>query len=225
MGNLIDMILDALFPEDCCCIFCRKEALLNGYGVCEDCAGSLFSAPAIRPPEPLSAAHAAFWYTEKSSAPIKRLKYSNERWLARRLSPFLSVPADWKADSILPIPLHPKRERKRGFNQSVLLAQGLTSSAGLPMEQDLLLRQVNTTSQAELSREARLHNLTGAFCCPKPERIEGRSFILIDDVITTGSTMAECARTLKRAGASRIYGLALCFQAGSEPAGSPLYFR
>lgn len=225
MRKIWNGILEAIFPENCCCIFCGKEALVGQSGVCEECAAAVRRALPPSAVFPLDAAGAVFAYSERSSRPVKRLKYGGERWLARPLAQFLSPPDDWAAELILPVPLHPARQRSRGFNQSALLAKGMSVRCGIPMAENLLLRVKNTHSQAELERKTRLTNLNGAFVCPDPDSIRSRSILLVDDVITTGSTMAECARTLKAAGASRVYGLALCYQADSVDAESPLYFR
>lgn len=98
---------------------------------------------------------------------------------------------------IVPVPLHHSRERARGFNQAELLAARL----GLPIEKKLLGRRKNTPSQTGLSRNERKRNLAGAF--EARGDVHGK-VIVVDDVYTTGSTMNEIARTLKRAGAERV---------------------
>lgn len=112
------------------------------------------------------------------------------------------------ASVVVPIPLHRRRERERGFNQSAVIARAIAARFGtrvLPA-----LRRARTTPpQAELDRAARLTNVTGAFACTDVAAVRGRSVLLIDDVVTTGATMSECARTLRAAGAARIWGFAL----------------
>ena len=225
MADILNRFLGAIFPEDCNCIFCGKEALLSANGACEDCEKAIRKAPKLTAPPPLSGISAAFRYCERSSHPIKKLKYGKERWIARRMAEFLEIPEDWEIDLILPIPLHASRERERGFNQSALLSKWFSERISIPWDGNLLVRKLATKSQAELDGDARRKNLKGAFTCSEPDLIKGRNLLLIDDVITTGSTMAECARTLTEAGASRVYGLAVCYQADSTEADSPLYFR
>ena len=225
MSSILSRILGAIFPENCNCIFCGKEALLNEQGVCENCAAVIKRSPALPAVSPLAALSAAFRYDECSSLPVKRLKYGKQRWVAHPLSRFLGIPDEWEIDLILPVPLHSTREKERGFNQSFLLAQGLAERCGIPLQEGLLLRYAKTKNQAELDRKERLTNVKGAFACNDPAEVAGKNILLIDDVITTGSTMAEGARTLIRAGASRVYGLAVCYQADSPDMGSPLYFR
>lgn len=107
---------------------------------------------------------------------------------------------------LVPVPLHTARMNERGFNQAELLAVEVGRAIGLPVV--LGLRRVrNTISQTGLERHQRLANVAGAFAVA--ENVEGKNIILIDDVITTGATMNECAVVLKRAGANRIWGVAV----------------
>ena len=112
------------------------------------------------------------------------------------------------ADVLAPVPLHPRRLRQRGYNQSALLAQELSSLLELPLEQELLVRVRNSQPQVDtLSREERRANVAGVFAAgavPSRTRV-----MLIDDVATTGSTLLECAAALKDAGAFRVHGLVL----------------
>ncbi len=108
---------------------------------------------------------------------------------------------------VIPIPLHPRKLRKRGFNQSLLLAHPLRSSM-MPILQDALVRIRATSSQTALeSREARARNIYGSFAVKSPEAVCGKNILLVDDVLTSGATMREAARVLKKAGAQRIIAL------------------
>ena len=109
---------------------------------------------------------------------------------------------------IVPVPLHRRRERERGFNQSALLADALATHLGA-VGHPALHRTRATPPQAELHRTERLKNVTNAFACPDPASVRGRSVLLIDDVVTTGATFAACARALRDAGARTVVGLAL----------------
>ncbi len=111
-------------------------------------------------------------------------------------------------DLIIPVPLHKRRLRWRGFNQSELLAQsvGLT----IPIDTISLIRTKYTTSQVKVkSRKKRIDNIKNAFCVVEPLKIRGKSILLVDDVITTGSTLEECAKVLKKAGAKKVNALVL----------------
>lgn len=105
---------------------------------------------------------------------------------------------------IIPVPLHRSRLRQRGFNQAVLLGNVLTRRLSLPMLTSTLVRNRPTEPQIELSATERRLNVKGAFSVNKPGLIEGKRILLLDDVMTTGSTMDECARELKKAGAESV---------------------
>ena len=107
---------------------------------------------------------------------------------------------------LMPVPLHARRLRERGFNQSELLAVQVSRVKGWPLSTSLA-RKRYTKPQAELSRKKRLTNLKEAFYLKAP--VAGRQVILIDDVYTTGATMNECARALRSGGAASVYGLVL----------------
>ncbi len=111
-------------------------------------------------------------------------------------------------DLIVPIPLHNRRLRWRGFNQADLLANsiGLT----IPINSTCLVRQKYTTSQVKVkSKKKRLSNLKGAFVIQHPEKIKDKSILLVDDIVTTGSTINECAKILKNAGAKEVSAIVL----------------
>jgi len=112
-----------------------------------------------------------------------------------------------RADWIVPVPLHPRRLRSRGYNQAALLSKFLGSRAGIPVAYELLTRARETRPQTRLSREQRLANVRGAFLVADAEAVSGRRIRLVDDVFTTGTTLDECALALKRAGAARIAAL------------------
>ncbi|MBC7358008.1 MAG: ComF family protein [Desulfacinum sp.] len=108
-----------------------------------------------------------------------------------------------EADLLVPVPLHTHRLRQRGFNQSSVLAGRLARKTGRKVER-VLIRHRKTRPQTRLSREERLENVRGAFQAAAPHMVDGKKVVLIDDVFTTGTTLSECARVLKRAGAASI---------------------
>jgi ComF family protein len=110
-------------------------------------------------------------------------------------------------DLLLPVPLHPRRERERGFNQASLLARRVGRSLGCPVRETVLARVVATRSQTELDAAARRANVRNAFAVRRPALVAGRHVVLVDDVLTTGATLSECARRLREAGASRVGAL------------------
>ncbi len=111
---------------------------------------------------------------------------------------------DISFDLIVPVPLHPARQRERGFNQASLLAESLSAEAAIP-SRPVLERIRYTTTQTALDRSERMENLHNAFRLRKNADVRGLRVLLIDDVLTTGSTLSECARVLKRAGAISVH--------------------
>jgi len=112
-------------------------------------------------------------------------------------------------DLIMPVPLHWMRLRYREFNQSELLATALGGTVGVDVELEALCRIRRTPPQAQQSRDKRYSNVRGAFDVVVPEAVHGKSILMVDDVYTTGTTVNECARVLKLAGASRVYILTI----------------
>lgn len=130
--------------------------------------------------------------------------------LARLLSDFDFEDLEWGIfDAIVPVPLHIKRLRERGFNQSLILARALGKKHGVPVDFSLLKRSKLTLTQTGLDKNERGKNISGAFIASLPEKIQGRNLILVDDVYTTGATIDECAKTLVQAGAKRVAAVTL----------------
>lgn len=109
-------------------------------------------------------------------------------------------------DLLVPVPLHPRRKRERGFNQALLLARRVGRGWRVPVRDDVLVRAVATPSQTELDAMARRVNVRDAFRLRRPDLIAGRHVLLVDDILTTGATLSECARCLREGGA-RVVGV------------------
>lgn len=140
---------------------------------------------------------------------VHQFKYSGKmhllqplgEWLAETLvDPRLHTPP---CDRLVPVPLHPVRRRERGFNQAQLLAEDLARRSGLPVD-NCLRRTRYTKSQTAFDRETRMENLRGAFQMRQNHDVSNLHLLLIDDVLTTGSTVDECARVLLGAGAASV---------------------
>ena len=112
-------------------------------------------------------------------------------------------------DALIPVPLHPQRLREREYNQSLLLANGLSHHLQIPLLLSCLIRVKPTVPQTSLSKKERLNNLHRAFAVDHAFRIKDQRILLIDDVLTTGTTLHECAKTLRKAGSGTVYGLTL----------------
>jgi ComF family protein len=145
---------------------------------------------------------------------IHELKYRGRRRVAGRLVEKLLEQGSARAllegcDLVVPVPLHPRRLRERGYNQASLLAQELGRRTGRPCGEGALVRRKDTTPQYGLSAAARRRNVAGAFAVRRRGLIAGRVVTLVDDVFTTGATSYACARALKEAGAREVRLLSL----------------
>jgi ComF family protein len=142
---------------------------------------------------------------------IHRLKYSNARDLAAPLGEMMV--SYWQdiqlpADVIVPVPLHARRLRERGYNQAALLARELGRGVGLPVLEDALVRVRETSPQIDLNAKERKENVRGAFHCPD-DRLTGKSVLLVDDVYTTGATLEACSLALKQRSVHTVWALTL----------------
>ena len=146
-------------------------------------------------------------YAPPVSTLLHRLKYGGDRTVLSSLR-HLAAPFDFSpfasCDLIIPIPLHLKRLRERGLNQSLLLAHVLFPQEAQAIHSDILIRIRDTVPQTGLGGKARRKNLRAAFAVTRAADITGKDVCLVDDVFTTGATVTECAGTLMRAGAKKI---------------------
>ena len=143
---------------------------------------------------------------------IHALKYRGAASVARAVAPHMAVA--WQrygmdADLLIPVPLHPEREAKRGYNQAYLLAAALSPHIACPVAPHVLERVRNTTSQTQLNLEERRQNVTGAFAVVPGLDLSGSKVTLIDDVATTGSTLDACAQMLLQANAETVSAFTL----------------
>lgn len=210
-------LLDLLFPP--VCVVCGKGLVTGEQYFCTAC---LLDFPLVdedfsnqevilqRFPEAIRPEkfHALFYYNRygKYKNLIYAVKYHSRRnlgtWLGRLLGE--QIQESCKADCIIPIPLHPRRERKRGFNQAYQIALGIHQVLGTEIFRDVVVRTCNNVSQTGKSAEERAENVRHIFELQKPEKIQGRHVLLVDDVMTTGSTMASCLEVLALAGNVRF---------------------
>lgn len=208
---------NALYPPVCAacsrrgawlCPACLAACELVGPGACPRC-GDLAGARDCRTCRlfirSLSALSAAYAYSGPVRPLVHRFKYGEMSgaapWMAELMLPGLPPGAELLA----PVPLHPGREKERGYNQSALLAREVAARAGLPVARGLR-RSRPTPSQARLSGEERRSNIRGAFSADGGA-FAGRHVVLVDDVCTTCSTLEECASVLRSAGAARVSAL------------------
>lgn len=221
MRQLVAFCLDVVFPP--VCVHCRRI----GAPLCAACAAQMervaepiclhcgrhpvrqeewstdIPCPECRAkPRPLTQMRAALRYQEPASAAIHRFKYEGYFALGKPLAGLMiDAWPRWEQspDLILPIPLHARRRRQRGYNQSELLARPLGEALRIPVDATLLHRTRHTIPQVGLGPDERHENVRGAFAADSG--VAGRHVLLIDDVLTTGATIAAAAEALLAAGA------------------------
>lgn len=194
-------------PGPLYCLRCGKP-LPDGGAHCYQCRGSKagkFSCKIIR---------SAVLFNPPMRALVHAFKYADRMQLAVYLAQYMAwqwdkYPDLHGAQLLLPVPLHAKKLKRRGYNQSALLARALGGILHLPEAEDVLVRVRNTPSQTGFGREGRLQNMRGAFACVRPEAVKGKTVLLIDDVATTGATLEGCAEALKAAGAKKVMAYTL----------------
>ena len=150
---------------------------------------------------------------------IRDLKYEREKGIAVFLANLVANRIDrgktlyeLRCDFVHPIPLSKSKQSKRGFNQAALIAHKIAEIYEMKYSDDLLIRIRDTESQTGLDFDKRMKNMAGAFEVNDKKAVEGKSFLLIDDVMTTGATIEECARILKNAGAGKVKFLTIARQ-------------
>ncbi|MFH1387354.1 MAG: ComF family protein [bacterium] len=202
--NIFDELLNLIFPPKC--EVCRR-------GSPEALCGECFSQ--IKFMKPNLGIYSATAYDGVIKESIHRFKFNKRKKLAEPLGVLLVNYLGHKPglkidelDGIIPVPLHEKRMRERGFNQVELLASTLTKYFELPVT-PALERLKNTHPQFDLQRDARLNNVKGAFRVINPKAVYNKKVLLLDDIYTTGATISECGRVLKNAGAKRVEVLTL----------------
>ncbi len=220
LQNLFEGVLQLVYPP--VCLVCGNVVEKTGglRHVCRNCLQKLKPVPQsfIRSkilgrihPCFLDDLYAGLEFDKAVQSIIHQIKYEKmvrfavqfSRWC--RSEKLAAVPSDF--DRVIPIPLHPAKEKERGYNQSVFISRGLFDDSRIA-GQDLIRRR-HTRSQTALNRSERQKNVADAFRVTDPEIIRDKKIILVDDVVTTGATMNECARVLKTKGAARITGVTL----------------
>jgi ComF family protein len=224
--------LDIIFPPRChvcrcflaeptdihLCNNCREKIITVSSPLCTICGVPFATENGIdhicghclTTRRPFAGARAAARFEGPLQELIHRFKYGKKIHLSRPLGLLTAtVLGDFhpavSADCIVPVPLHRRRLRERGFNQSQLIGRILAKSWEIPLSVHNLRRIRWTTPQTGLSAAERERNIRGAFAVVKPDRLEGKRLLLVDDVYTTGSTVTECAKTLRQSGAKEVY--------------------
>ncbi|KAB0666079.1 ComF family protein [Oryzomonas japonica] len=230
MNNFFATFLDVLFPPLChicrafipdagplhICPACRERMPAVAHPLCPVCGipflgvGGDHVCGACRQAQPdFAAARAALVYEGECRELIHAYKYRYKTHLRRPLALLTAAPlrdfvAACAPELIVPVPLHVRRLRERGFNQAVLLGEIWSREWGVPLERGAMRRIRWTEPQITLTAAQRRDNVKGAFDVRDAGVVKGRRVLLVDDVYTTGSTVKECAHVLKAAGASEV---------------------
>jgi ComF family protein len=228
--NFLKKILEIIFPSHC--LYCEKIISAEGL-FCSNCwqklqfitdpkckicshpfefkvSDDLTCAQCLSYPPAYDKAITIFRYNEIIKKIISQFKYRDATYIAKKLAKLLfnkSCSELENIDFIVAVPLHKKRLRQRKFNQSLLLCRAMLRYAPqTKFYPDFLLRIKNTKAQVELRKKPRQKNLKNAFDLNKKYReiVKGKSFLLLDDVITTGATLHNCAKILKKSGAKKV---------------------
>lgn len=228
--SCLEFLTDLLYPPKC--VFCdRVMDIGTKICICRVCRTEI---EPLECPSSTDIAGAGFktLYCDSMSAvyeykgvvrqAVTRYKFQNKQSYFRTFSAVMTeCLADMyknrsllgKIDFIICVPMHKKKERKRGYNQSALLSNEIAKILDLPERSGVLIKAVNVKSQSLSADISRYGNISGAYCVTEtPETaktVKNSKILIIDDVITTGSTLNECARALKSAGAARVYAFAL----------------
>lgn len=163
---------------------------------------------------------AVFTYSGQIRQSVYRMKAANRRdylaFYAKEmeglLEPYLKR---WMPEVIIPVPMHPKKKRARGYNQAELLARGISALCGIPVDADTLYSTKKTGAQKQLDLRGRMKNLRGAFALKK-DVYGAKRVLIVDDIYTTGSTVDEAARVLKAAGVRHVFFIVLCTGKGKR---------
>ncbi len=238
LANLITGLKDIIYPRTCLickqdlaktcvdefvCVKCWASIKKNTPPFCRRCGRNLdreslaktYCSACLKAPKHFDRAFAPCIYEGPIKNLIHEFKYRKIDYLAKTLSGLMvdfireyDVPVS-SMDIIIPVPLHPARLREREFNQAELLARNIASVFTKIISADNLVRLRHTRTQAELEGSDRLTNVKDSFSVKWPDRIKGKSILLIDDVLTTGATSSEASRALKNAGANSVFVLTL----------------
>ena len=200
----LTFIADSLMPGPYRCYLCEEEEIVGEDGLCDSCRAKIRYYPNPTCLAPLDGITIGLQYSDEISGAVMRFKKSGQTEYAGFFTQYMSVPKEWNADMLVPVPMHYIKNRIRGFNHTELLAAYLSNAAGVPFSAKLLYKTRYTGEQKAIKDPAiRRRNIRGSFACDP--LVKGMRIVLIDDVFTTGATVYECAKVLKQAGASKVY--------------------
>lgn len=188
-----------LYQEEFVCTACRYHLPINDHYLFKQ--NELTQRLLGKAPIDTGAAYLSFSKSSLVQAIVHKLKYHKDHRVGKYLgqcfgAQLLTSPFYSDIDLVVPLPLHRKKKRIRGYNQSEYIAQGIAEAMSIPLNRSNFVRVINTDSQTKKSRLDRYDNVESAFTCVKPAVFEQKHVLLVDDVLTTGATIASAARTL-----------------------------
>jgi len=222
-----EALLHMLFPS--LCFGCDENSVDEEEMICINCRLSLpfTSFEKIRNNAveklfwgrvPVLFASSTFYYAEKTSIQqiIHHIKYRDEKELGIFMGNMMgerlqSLLLEYNTDICIPMPLHPSKEKKRGYNQASLLCKGIRETTNIAFNEFLLERRIATATQTKKSRIARWENVSTVFEVNEPSLIKNKNIVLVDDVVTTGASMEACARILLDNGAKTVAIVSLAY--------------
>lgn len=202
-------------PDKYLCSSCLEKMPALPTPFCSSCKIFLDDLPAGHNCErPLHSVYSLWTYAEGVETLVHKFKYEGKVGLGKRLGQFLaqqlSTQSFWaEIETLVPVPLHPSRKRERGYNQAEVLAQSIAGCTEVKLLSKALRRYRNTQDQTHLSAAQRKENVRDAFQVSERIDFSKKTIMLVDDVITTGATLNECAKTLKQNGAKKVYACTL----------------
>lgn len=215
MIKLLQTLNSLLFPTKHICLFCKEKAG-NAEGICKDCYGNLeiLNREIEMNSLYIKKIYYSLSYNRFTREMIKNYKYNGKNYLYKPFGLIMvktikNKNIDKNIDGVIYVPVHRRKEALRGYNQAELLARYISENLNKPLLCNNLIKIKWTKEQSHSNKIDRMINLKNSFQIKNANLIEGKKLLLVDDIITTGSTMKECSKVLINAGAKEIIGLAL----------------
>lgn len=202
---MFDYILELIYPTKCgiCDKICKD-------GICQKCRLELkkLEINLILQNNSYNSMH-AFKYDGEIRRKLIDYKFNNKPYLYKMFTKILLKNEKVcgflkKYDIIIPVPIHKKRKLKRGYNQTYLIAKEIAKNTHLKLEKDVLIKKKNVVEQSSLKKSKRINNIKNAFIVKNKDKITNKKVLILDDIYTTGSTIKECAKIIKKCGTNKI---------------------
>lgn len=210
-----------LLPNERICGKCSDELEFIYAPVCRRCGRPVFDCGCEEESFRFERCVSPFVYTKSVRSGIHRLKFRNSPSSAVFFGKMMAATVrreydDYSINVVTSVPLHPNDRKRRGYNQAALLARHMAQELELPSNSGILIKSRQNNTQHTLSRQERVRNVSGVFEVARPYLIQNRTVLLCDDIITTGSTLSECAGALLDAGAKRVLCVTAAAVCGSH---------